>query len=206
MKELNDLLYEMLPYFPKVYHQASYTPASSEDVRNFNLIYKFTTLPSDSLIYFVPNINSINGTNNLIIKVPTSYNDEPSYREYSYTIVVETNDGSTRLAQANDLIAFRMCIFRFAKGNNKQVILTNSPAYNSLQITTLNATQANFSNTPTVGENTMTRISLATMNDVSELTARVESLENKIIFGTKEPEEALATSPNGTIYIQVEED
>jgi hypothetical protein len=206
-KPIEDLLLEMLPYFPKVYTQASYTPTTDEHLREFNLIYKFSFLPSDCLIFFVPTQSSIAGRNKLVIKVPTSsLDDTPTYQDLKFDIIIETNDGNTRPADVGDIIAYRMCTFRFAKGNTNTVILVNSPSYNSIQISNLTATNAKFLDIPTVGENSLTSVRLATVGDLSNIIERVDKLKDKISYGTADPEEALATKPNGTIYVQVEDE
>lgn len=206
-KTYDELLNEVLPYLPKVYTQASYIPTTDNNLRKFGLIYKFSKLPSDCLIFFVPTQSSINGKNKLVIKVPSSITeDNVTYSEHEFTIVIETNDGKTREAGIGDIIAYRLCIFRFPKGNTNTIILTNSPSYNSIQVSNMTATNANFLNIPTVGENSITRIKLATLADLSDIVSRLTAVEERIIYGTADPDEALATKPNGTIYVQVEDE
>jgi len=202
-----ELLEQVLPYLPKVYTQASYIPTTDNNLRKFGLIYKFSHLPSDCLIFFVPTQSSVNGKNKLVIKVPSSsIDDNVTYSEREFNIVIETNDGKTREAGLGDIIAYRLCIFRFAKGNTGTIILTNSPTYNSIQVSNMVATNANFLNVPTVGENSISRIKLATLADLSSILERLTSVEDRIIYGTADPDEALATKPNGTIYVQVEDE
>lgn len=206
MSDLENLLKEMLPYLPKIYTQSSYTPAMDDSARDFNLIYKFSKLPSDCLIFFVPTQASIEGTNTLVIKVPTNINNgEVSFVSHRFTIVTETNEGNTRPATTGDIIPYRMCIFRFAKGNTNVVILTNSSSYNSLQVSELTASSATFLNVPVVGPNFL-KEKVVTAKELSQCVKRIENLEEKIIYGSSEPEEVLASKPNGTIYIQIEEE
>lgn len=207
MSDLENLLEEVLPYLPKIYTQSSYTPTMSDSERDFNLIYKFSKLPSDCLIFFVPTQSSVDGTNTLVIKVPSSSTGENvTYTSYRFTIVTETNDGNTRPAKAGDIIAYRMCTFRFAKGNTNVVILTNSPSYNSLQVSNLVATNAKFLNVPSVGGTPISTEKLVVATELTKCADRIEKLEEKIIYGVTDPEEALASKPNGTIYIQIEEE
>ncbi len=207
MSDLENLLEEMLPYLPKIYTQSSYTPTMDDSARDFNLIYKFSKLPSDCLIFFVPTQASIVGTNTLVIKVPTNINNgEVSFVSHRFTIVTETNDGNTRAATEGDIIPYRMCIFRFAKGNTNVVILTNSSSYNSLQVSNLKASSATFLNVPVVGSSIITEEKVVTAKELSQCVKRIENLEEKIIYGSSEPEEVLASKPNGTIYIQIEEE
>lgn len=207
MPSLESLLEDVLPYLPKIYTQSSYTPTTDATVRDFNLIYKFAKLPSDCLIFFVPSQSSVEGTNTLVIKVPSSSTaEEVTYTDYRFTIVIETNDGNTRPATKGDIIAYRMCIFRFAKGNTNTIILTNSPSYNSLQVSNLVASTAKFLEAPVVGQDTLTNVKLVSFADLAEYVERIEKLEEKIIWGSNDPDVALASKPNGTIYIQVEDE
>lgn len=207
-KTLEEMILEAMPYFPCVYFQGAIINTQQADVRDFSLVYKHRVLPSDSLIFFVPSQPSIKGTNNLVIKVPVSVdeNDKPVYQDTSFTIVVETNEGKTRLATEGDIVAYRMCLFRFAKTNTNTIILTNSPSYNTLQVTNLIATHARFLNIPRYGENSLENVELATKVDTSEINEKIDKLEDKFCYGTEDPDEALAGKANGTIYIQVEEE
>ena len=45
-----------------------------------------------------------------------------------------------------------------------------------------------------------------TTKDLLALTSRIEALENKIIFGTEDPEDILSDKPTGSVYIRYEED
>lgn len=205
------ILAKMLPYMPRIYTQASYIPTTEENERKFGLIYKFSYLPSDALLYFVPTQSSVNGINKLIIKIPSIDNptgdeENVTYRDIAYDIVIETNNGATRAATEGDIIAYRMCIFRFAKTSTNTIVLTNSPSYNSLKISELAATNALFLNLPKVGENSLSAVKLATLADISNLQEQINRLDGKVIYGTKDPEEALAGLPNGTLYVQIEED
>lgn len=207
MDNLEKLLTDMLPYIPRIYTQASYKPSTDETVRTFELVYKFTVLPSDCLIFFVPTQNSVDGTNTLTFKIPSALEgDNITYQNVTFNIVIETNDGNTRRAGKGDIVAYRLCTFRFAKGNTNNIILTNSPAYNALQISQLTATNAKFLNVPQVGTNSLDSVALATQADLTPLVERINSLEGKILWGVDDPEQVLASKENGTIYVQVEEE
>ena len=211
MQELNErieeMLTEMLPYMPRIYTQSSYTPTTNSNERVFSLVYKFSVLPSDSLLFFLPTQSSVNGSNKLVIKIPKISSDNSiTYSDVVFDIVIETNNGSTRVAGEGDILAYRLCTFRFAKANTNTIVLTNSPSYNALKISELSATNALFLNKPKVGPNSLESSTIATAADLSTLEEKIDALENKIIFGTKDPEEALAGKPNGTLYVQIEED
>ena len=99
-----------------------------------------------------------------------------------------------------------MCIFRFRLSSN-EAILCNSPLYDSAIYSSIQATNATFLNRPVVYDpETMMTYTLISTQEFSDLVGRVEKLEKRIQFGTKEPEEALADLPAGTVYIQYEED
>lgn len=212
MQELLNLLSKTLRYTPVVYNQSIYSTNQNNFDNVFTLEYKHTELPDDGLLFFVPSISSNNsGTCVLKIKVPYlptgaskySYSDANT----TYTIVKETNDGKTSNAGEGDIIANRMCIFRFKK-NSKNIVLINSPLYNSIKVNSLKATNAEFTNVPTVynPDNAAIEIRLVTSVELEALKKRVSELENKIIFGTEDPEVILSDKPTGTVYIQVEED
>lgn len=149
----------------------------------------------------------------LYIKTPVTIDGQTQYIDNKeYEIIVETLEEATPYRQAtyNDIIANRMCIFRFKRGYNK-AILTNSPLFNDAAYSHIQATDAEFLTRPIITthldeENNRTTSPVATMEEISELTNKINKIEDKIIFGTEPPEEALSEAPIGTIYIQVEED
>lgn len=209
-EELLSLLAKTLRYTPIVYNQSIYTTNRENFDNVFSLEYKHTDLPEDGLLFFVPSISS-NSSGNCTLRVRIPYiqsgDSSYSYSNRDYTIVKETNDGVTAMAGLGDIVANRMCIFRFRK-NSSQIVLINSPLYNSANFSKLKATDAEFINVPTIQnlENPSIPIRLATNEQISMLEQRIAKLEQRIVFGTGEPEEVLADRPAGTLFIQVEED
>jgi hypothetical protein len=128
------------------------------------------------------------------------------YPERTFDIIVEQNDDKPRKAKKGDIIANRMCIFRFRNSSN-QVILCNSPLYNDAIFSNLKVTNANFINLPTYRDpkSPFLEYTLVTSKELDELKERITKLENRIKFGTEEPEDALQDCPTGTIYIRYEE-
>ena len=187
-----------------MYKQIS-TPTNQNTAgTQFVLEYKHTALPEDGLLFFLP-IYSCSENAVLTIKTPKLNGNTIVYDQTDYTIEVETNNGFTRNTQVNDIIAYRMCIFRMKKGSNS-IVLINSPLYNEASFTRISATDAQFMNKPEVyNPDDDHYYTLVDSKQLSQLEERVQILENKIIFGNVEPEEALADKDVGTIYIKVEE-
>jgi hypothetical protein len=209
MEELFNKLAEALKYTSIVYYQSSYSTNQNNFDNVFVMEYGHTDLPDDGLLFFVPSVSS-NDSGACVLKIKIPYlpagQSKFTYTEKILPIIKETNDGKTFVVGQGDIIANRMCIFRFKK-NSKNIILINSPLYNSIKINSLKATDAEFINVPTVynPENAAIQIKLVTSVELEELKKRVTDLENKIIFGTEDPEAILSDKPTGTIYIQVEE-
>ena len=201
--ELLSLLEKTLKYVGIVYNQSLYTTNQNASGTEYVLEYKHTDLPEDGLLFFVPAISST-GPSTLKIKIPTS---KDQYASRDFEILVETNNGLTRKVKRNDIIARRMCIFRFRKGTD-QIVLCNSPLYDDALFSSLRVTDCTFVNKPTLvnQENTEKIITLATSEDVASLEERIKALEDKIIYGIEDPETVLADKPSGTIYIQVEKE
>ena len=213
-EELFKLLEKTLKYTTLNYNQSAYTSNSNEFDNNFLLEYKYSEVAEDSLLFFTPTVSSREVTENtpcrLTIKLPTTVVRNGvktiEYTQKVYSIVVETNDGRTRNAMEGDIIASRMCVFRFRKNQNVAV-LCNSPLYNDAKFSNLVVTNCQFLNTPTVlNPLTGETIYLVTSSDFKKLQEEVSQLKEKIIFGTEDPDTALADKPAGTVYIQVEED
>ena len=207
--ELFQLLEKSLRYAGIVYSQSLYSTHSNAFDNNFILEYKHQDIPTDSLLFFVPSVSS-NGTGcKLTIRIPYTVQGETSirYRDDVYDIIVEKNDGTTRAAKENDIIAFRLCIFRFRKGT-KKIILCNSPLYDDASYTSLTVTDCKFLNVPEVHnpESVQEKITLVTSKQFSELQERVAKLEQKFIMGVEDAEEVLADKPAGTVYIKYEDD
>lgn len=197
-----------LAYIPIVYKQSRYT-GDQENYNNvFMLEFKQSELPSDSLLFFIPSVSSTNNADSILrIRIPVVENGVTVYKETDYKIVVEQNDDLPRPAKLGDIIAERMCIFRFRK-ESKKAILCNSPLYNDAVYGSIKATDAVFLNPPRVmnNENPSQSFVLIDSKTFNALEERVAKLENRIVYGTQEPEEALADYPAGTVYIQYEKD
>ena len=202
------LLEKSLAYTPIVYKQSSF----STNQEQFNNVYeieaKYTEIPDDCLLFFLPSVSSNeSGSCILKIKVPTVSNNTTVYKSHEYKILVEQNTNTPRYAQKNDIIANRICIFRFRKSSS-QAILINSPLYNDAIFSNIKVTNAEFLNPPIIvdQQNPNIQYTLVTIKELQELKNDIAMLKGRIIFGTDDPEEALKDSPSGTIYIQHEED
>lgn len=201
-------LSEALNYIPIVYKQSSFYTDRDEYGKEFVLEFKQLSIPDDSLLLFVPSVSSTGDNCKLIVRVPKA-NSQGSY-EYTnveFNIIVETNDNLPRPAGRGDIIANRMCIFRFRRTTN-EAILCNSPLYNDAVFNNITVTNAKFINKPEYvnPNNPSLNYVLIASDEYNALLDRVSKLEAKIKFGTLSPEEALADAPSGTIYIQHEED
>lgn len=209
--QLLNLLEKTLGYEGVVYNQSLYTTDMNAFDNNFIFEYKHTKIPDDSLLFFVPCISSNESGNcKLTIRVPYKQNESDttySYKNEVKNIIVETNNGVTRPAKKNDIIAYRMCIFRFRKGSNN-IVLCNSPLYDDALFSSLKVTDCEFTNVPTVknNENVQEKITLVTSKELQSALARIQALEEKFVFGTADPEEVSASFPSGTIYIQIEDE
>ena len=191
------LLERTLNYTPIVYKQSSFNVDREAFDNQYTMEYKFPEIPDDCLLFFIP-IMSCTGASKINIRTPSA--DGTTYVNNNFDILVETNDGKVRAAVLGDIIAYRMCFFRFKKGANK-IILCNSPLYNEAAFSSLTVTNAEFQRVPTVnGEK------IAMEKALIALEERLFALEKKIKFGVGDPEEALANEPAGTLFIQVEED
>ena len=210
-EQLFALLAKSLTYAGIVYKQSTYPTDQSQFDNDFRLEYKHTSIPEDSLLFFVPSVSSnASGACKLTIRVPYVSGQDGTtirYADDEYSMVVETTDGVYRAAGQGDVIANRMCIFRFDFAS-KRAILINSPLYNEAAFSLLTVTDGRFVNRPKVKDPSAVNeyVDVATMGDIATLLARIEALEGKIIFGTEDPDEALADLPTGTVYIQVQED
>lgn len=198
-----------LKYSAIIYNQL-HTPYDTWD-GNFKIEYLYSEVPRDSLIFMVPKYSSIEGVNKLTIRYLITIIDDngvprAKYKDTSYTIYVENSDGKLTPASRGDIVANRLAIFRFLKGDNDTVFLVNSPLINNVSITSLTVTnEATFYSPPKViNSKTGDAIPLATNTDVVALANRVSKLEHKFIYGSLDPEEALKDADIGTIYIQVE--
>lgn len=220
-EELLQLVANNLKYSAYVYTQLS-TPTETWE-GDYKIDYLYEKIPDNCLIFMVPKYSSLptkryDGTeeviseNKLTVRYLTGVTivngvKRGQYTSRSYTIYVENPEGVLTLATKGDIIANRLAIFRFIKGDEDTVILINSPIYNSVQLSTLSVTnKAAFYRRPVVVDNTTgSEIPVATTTDVNLLEQRIATLESKILYGTEDPEDALIDAPLGTIYIRVEE-
>lgn len=219
-EEILRLISNNLKYSAYVYTQLNTIGNWNGD---YKIEYLYEKIPDNSLVFMVPRYSSLptrqtDGLENIVtankltvrflVGVETVNGvKHGKYLAKSYTIYVENSEGVLTLASKNDIVANRMAIFRFIKGDEDSVILINSPIYNSVQLSTLSVTnEALFYTRPvTVDRTTGAKIPLATNTDLLALENRVKTLENRIQYGTEDAEEALANAPLGTIYIKVEE-
>ena len=188
---------------------------------NYKIEYLYDEIPDNSLLFMVPVYSSKDiskeyeegkkYTNKLTIRYLAGSREQQGvivgvYKEKTYTILIENPEGYLTKATSGDIVANRLCIFRFIKGDDNTVILLNSPLYNSISLSTLSVTnEATFYTTPTVvDKTTQARVPLVTETKLVELENRVAKLESKFQFGSDDASSALATASVGTIYIQVE--
>lgn len=207
-KELLNLILKALPYTPIVYKQSTYATEQNEFGKNFILEFKYTDIEDDSLLFFLPSVSSNAANCKLTVKMPTVKSDNTiEYTAKEFAIIVEQNDSLPRPATKGDIIANRMCIFRFRKTKD-QVVLCNSPLYNDAVFSKVKIVSGEFVNLPKYldPENPNVSYTLVSTKELIALEKRVHDLEEKFKYGTEEPEEALKDSPSGTIYVQYEKD
>lgn len=209
---LHEGLKKMLNYLPMIYNQQQTSANTGEIV----IKYPYSKIPENALLFVLPMYNSLSSGNKLTIKLATvSQNGTVvSYTTTKqYNIMVEDTDGKKRAAGLGDIVANRLCMFRFITNNSSDIILCNNPIYNNLKCSTLCITNsAKFYETPKViyytNQGVEKEVELALSSDLQDLAARVTALENKFVTGTDSAEEYFENNPNapqGTIYMQVEE-
>jgi hypothetical protein len=178
----------------------------------FIINYPHDTLPYDSLLFMVPckfsiATENVLTRNYLILRKAAVVNGIRTYVEFKrMLIVVERNDGTTVPATKGDILANRLCIFRFISNDIDTAILINSPYYNSMSLTNLTVLGSTvFREIPCYQDTDLsTPVPLATATEVQVLREKIEALESKIQYGEEDPDVALEGLPEGTIYIQVE--
>lgn len=209
---LHEGLKKMLNYLPMIYNQQQTSVNTGEIV----IKYPYNKIPENALLFVLPMYNSLSSGNKLTIKFATVSQDGTvvSYTTTKqYNIMVEDTDGKKRAAGLGDIVANRLCMFRFITNNSSDIILCNNPIYNNLKCSTLCITNsAKFYETPKViyytNQGVEQEVELALSSDLQNLAARVTALENKFVTGTGSAEEYFENNPNapqGTIYMQVEE-
>lgn len=208
---LHQGLLKMLNYLPMIYNQQQLSTVNTGEIV---IKYPYEKIPDNVLLFVLPLYSSLSSGNKLTIKYATvTSSGTVSYAtSKQYNIMVEGTNGKKRSATTGDIVANRLCMFRFITGNSSDIILCNNPIYNNLNCSTLCITnEATFYQIPTVTytTNNVTKTTpLALNQDLQALAERVAALENKIKIGTDTPEkyfESNPNTPNGTIYMQVEE-
>ena len=210
---LHEGLKKMLGYLPMIYNQQQLSVVNNGEIV---IKYPYDKIPDNALLFVLPLYSSLETNNKLIIKFATVSQDGSAINYVTtktYNIMVEDTNGSKRRASTGDIIANRLCMFRFITGNSSDIILCNNPVYNNLSCSTLYITnEAKFNQIPKVIYTTEMGATLETPlalnQDLLELAARVTALENKFKVGTDTAEKYFEDNPNapqGTIYMQVEE-
>ena len=218
---LHQGLIKMLNYLPMIYNQR---PINDTWNGEFVIRYPYSSIPENALIFMLPVYSSLDNSynsniNKLTVQYATVSQDGKtiSYEKTAtYNIMIEGQDGSKRPATEGDIIANKLCMFRFITNNTSDIILCNNPIYNNLQCSSLYITnEATFKQLPiyeyleTVNNVVLTRqTTLATAKDIGELSNRIYALEEKFKTGTDSPEKFFAENKDlsdDTIYFQVEE-
>lgn len=211
---LHEGLKQMLNYLPMIYNQQRVT---KEFDGVFTIKYPYETIPNNALIFMLPLCNSIktDGFNKLVIKHAKVIDSEVTYNDSKeYNIMVENIDGTKRPATKGDIVANRLCMFRFISNNNSDIILCNTSIHKDISCTSLYVTnKTKFYTKPSVvvdysvsGNEIEDEVVLN--SDFTKLLKRVEVLENKFKVGTETAEEYFnnnPNTPNGTIYLQLED-
>lgn len=226
---LYESLKTILNYLPMVYNQQIYSQTDAESGK-FIIKYPYSSVPNNALLFVLPLTNSITPSvsedgayinNKLIIKYAKvdASTGEVSHVETetsSYNIFVEEFNGNKRPATFGDIVANKLCMFRFISSNSTDIILCNNSSLNSLKCTDLSITHlAQFHTRPRVitAYNTETGEAadskeVLIKGDLDTLEQRLTALENKIKIGTEDADKFFETNkdlPLNTVYIQVEE-
>ena len=218
---LHQGLKKMLNYLPMIYNQR--TPSSTWD-GNMVIRYPYKEIPDNAILFVLPLYSSLDNKttpniNRLTIQYATVSQDGSviSYQtSKTYNIVIESQDGSKRPATVGDIIANKLCMFRFITNNKKDIVLCNNPIYNNLQCSSLYITnESKFRELPIYeylttinGVVEKKQTTLATAEDIAKLNERLTNLENRLQVGTESPEDFFNNNPNlpqDTIYFQTEE-
>lgn len=221
--EIAKALSTVLKFIPQIYPQRIVSDNHGEIIIN----YPHKEIPSNIILYVLPYRSSINKDKNtpsqsnmLTINYHiTKLNPNTNKYELSnietkhYSIVVEDTDGKKREAEAGDILADRLCMFRFSSKNSNEVILCNSPLYgnifcNSLEI----ANDLRLYKKPVIGvkgkDGFEVTDTLVTQSELKELQDKVNAIDNRIKVGVQTPEQYFSANPNteeGTIYLQMED-
>lgn len=218
---LHEGLKKMLNYLPMIYNQRQTNAVWNG---NFIIRYPYDSIPENAILFMLPIYSSLDNStsiniNKLTIQYATVSQDgkQISYQNSkTYNIVVEELDGSKRPAKVGDIVANRLCMFRFITNNKTDIILCNDCNHNNLACTSLYVTtESTFKELPIYeyiklinGVPTTIRTYLSTQEDIANLNDRLTALENKFHIGTQSPEdffEENSNLPDDSIYFQTEE-
>ena len=209
-------LKQMLNYLPMIYNQQ----ASANNTGEIIIKYPYDSIPNNALLFVLPLYSSLEDNANIPNKLTIKFaqiSQDGNTVGYSkgkqYNILVEDTNGTKRRASKGDIVANRLCMFRFISNNATDVILCNNPIYNNLKCSTLCITNSTkFYEVPRLVYYTSSGIEmevpLALNSDLQSLANRVSALEEKFKIGTDSAEkffEENPDTPKGTIYLQVEE-
>lgn len=208
-------LKQMLNYLPMIYNQQ----ASANNTGEIIIKYPYDSIPNNALLFVLPLYSSLEDNANIPNKLTIKFaqiSQDGNTVGYSkgkqYNILVEDTNGTKRRASKGDIVANRLCMFRFISNNATDVILCNNPIYNNLKCSTLCITNSTkFYEIPkfvTNKDGVEEEINLALESKVQELVTRVDALEKKFRVGTDSAEKFFkenSDTPKGTIYLQVEE-
>ena len=209
----------ILKFLPQIYPQREV----SDNVGEIIINYPHKELPSGIILYVLPYRSSINEDPNILsqsnvltIKYHTTrFNPDTNKYELTnietkkYSIIVEGTDGTKKPVKAGDILADRLCMFRFSSTDSSKVILCNSPLYgdvacNSLEI----AHKLTLKELPVLLNKDGTEDRLISYKEFKELKDKVNAIDNRIKVGVQTPEQYFSANPNaveGTIYLQMED-
>ena len=213
----------VLKFIPQIYPQRIVSDNQGEIIIN----YPHKEIPSNIILYVLPYRSSINidkntpsQSNMLTINYHTTKLN-PTTKKYEltsietkhYSIIVEDTNGKKREAEAGDILADRLCMFRFSTKNSNEVILCNSPLYGDVFCNKLEVVEElKLYGKPVIGVKEggvfVPKDSLVTKSELKELQDKLDSLAKKLIVGTQTPEQYFSANPNaeeGTIYLQMED-
>lgn len=218
--EMAKALSTVLKYLPQIYTQREI----SDNVGEIIINYPHKELPSGIILYVLPyrnsieeNINTPSQSNVLTIKYHTTkLNPDTNKYELTsietkkYSIFVEGTNGTKRPASSGDILADRLCMFRFSSKNSQEVILCNSPMYGNVFCNTLEiGNKLTLKELPVLVDTEGEEVDrLVSYKELKELKEKINSLDSRLVVGTKTPEQYFSSTPNaaeGTIYLQMED-
>lgn len=209
-KNILDSLLQAVKYMPFVYPQVNSGVHGEYIIR-----YPYRQVPDNSLLFILPIRNAHSTLNKLVLLLPTTDRDEDGnlkvvYNQQDrreYTLVMEQASGTIEPAKSFSIIANRMAIIRFIRGDKDTAVLVNNPHLHDITVSNVFVTNESiFRQRPIYrpdDDDHSKDTPVVTMDQYNALLKRVEDLENLFIFGEGEPEEALADKPDGAMYVQV---